>query len=115
MKNPEKWSIGGNKHLRGALIVLASALAWISGAALTISTRGIDNRLPLPGMRYVMIFSHFVPWLMFFGFSAKLRKEDAKNQGVTHFAWESLTIMLILAYIVLLDVELTLTMALKIR
>jgi len=115
MTNPEKWSIGGNKHIRRTLIVAASTLAWISGVALIISTRGMDDRLPLPGMRYVMVFSHFVPWLIFLGFSAKLRKEDAKNQGATHSAWESLTIMLILAYVVLLDVELTLTMALKFR
>lgn len=111
--NPKKWSIGSNKHIRGALLISASALAWVSGAALFISTRGIDDRLPLPGMRYVMVFSHFVPWLIALGFVGKLRKQDAAHQGATHSAWECLTITLVLAYIVLLDVELTLTMALR--
>lgn len=111
--NPEKWSIGRNKHIRGALLILASALAWVSGTALFISTRGINERLALPGMRYMMVFSHFVPWLIGLAFVGKLRKQDAANQSATHSAWECLTITLVLTYIVLLDVELTLTMALR--
>ena len=111
--NPHTLSIGGSNKVRVALLILASALAWISGAALFVSSRGLDRMLPLPGMRYVMIFAHFAPWLAALAFFWRLRRQGTASQDRSYAAWETLIVMLVLAYIALLDVELTLVMALR--
>lgn len=107
---------GSNSGVRGILLVLCSILVWVEGAALFVSTRSIGPLLPIPGMKYLMLFAHFLPWLIALFFLARIRKADRSNAAERysgHLTHTVLVVTLLLTYIALLNVELPLTMALR--
>lgn len=104
------------RDFRIPLLVMSSLLAWIEGAALFLSSRSIGNLLPIPGMRFTMLFSHFLPWLI----SVYLALPKRERGSVDVLAKDDFdrrpdmpAIILLLTYIALLNVELPLTMALR--
>lgn len=100
----------------GALFLLASLLAWASGIAFALNLRKVAPLLPFRGMEYLLMIAHFLPWLIAMVFERNISKGERGSNGEaapSSLARTILVVMLLLGYIALLNVEIPLTMALR--